>query len=122
MAKEVNLAGKQKATYTNQEVQGIVAQYQEQIGRYEQYVGAMQNQIKELELDGIIKRVDILFNVLKFADYFDAAFVQECADELVTIIKLPEAPVKPEPKEEVSSEKEPELDFPDVEKNTPEEE
>lgn len=122
MAKEVKLNGNQRSTYTSKDVQEIVAQYQEQIGRYEQYVGAMQNQIKELELDGIIKRVDILFNVLKFADYFDAAFVQECSDELVTIIKLPETPVKPEPKEEVSSEKEPELDFPDVEKNTPEEE
>ena len=68
MANDVNMTSKpqpKKTSWNAEEVNNIVVQYQNQIQQYEQYMQAMQNQIKELEIDGIIKRVDILFKVLK---------------------------------------------------------
>ena len=92
MANDVNMVGKsqpKKTSWNAEEVNNIIVQYQNQIQQYEQYMQAMQNQIKELEIDGIIKRVDILFQVLKHADLFGAEYVNTCVEELKQIITLP---------------------------------
>lgn len=108
MANDVNMTGKpqpKKTSWNAEEVNNIIVQYQNQIQQYEQYMKAMQNQIKELEIDGIIKRVDILFKVLKHADLFGAEYVNTCVEELKQIITLPTKPEVTETKEN----KEPEL-------------
>ena len=109
MANEVNLNSRQsqakKTSWNAEEVNSIVNQYQNQIQQYEQYIQAMQNQIKELEIDGIIKRVDILFQVLKYSNFFGAKYVNTCVEELKQIITLPAKPEVTETKEN----KEPEL-------------
>ncbi len=105
MANDVNMTSKQqpkKTSWNAEEVNTIVNQYQNQIQQYEQYMQAMQNQIKELEIDGIIKRVDILFQVLKHGDLFGVEYVNTCVEELKQIITLPAKP-------EVTETKEPEL-------------
>ena len=58
-----------------------------------------------MEIDGIIKRVDILFKVLKHADLFGAENVNTCVEELKQIITLPTKPEVTETKED----REPEL-------------
>lgn len=108
MANDVNMTSKpqpKKTSWNAEEVNNIVVQYQNQIQQYEQYMQAMQNQIKELEIDGIIKRVDILFQVLKHADLFGAEYVNACVEELKQIITLPTKSEVTETKEN----KEPEL-------------
>ena len=108
MANDVNMTSKpqpKKTSWNAEEVNNIVVQYQNQIQQYEQYMQAMQNQIKELEIDGIIKRVDILFQVLKHADLFGVVYVNTCVEELKQIITLPTKPEAIENK----SDKEPEL-------------
>ena len=103
MANEVNLNSRQpqakKTSWNAEEVNSIVNQYQNQIQQYEQYMQAMQNQIKELEIDGIIKRVDILFQVLKHGDLFGVEYVNTCVEELKQIITLPTKPEVTETKE-----------------------
>ena len=103
MANDVNMTGKpqpKKTSWNAEEVNNIIVQYQNQIQQYEQYMKAMQNQIKELEIDGIIKRVDILFKVLKHADLFGVVYVNTCVEELKQIITLPTKPEVTETKED----------------------
>ena len=111
MANDVNMTSKQqpkKTSWNAEEVNTIVNQYQNQIQQYEQYMQAMQNQIKELEIDGILKRVDILFQVLKHGDLFGVEYVNTCVEELKQIITLPAKPEVTETKETKET-KEPEL-------------
>ena len=109
MANEVNLNNRQpqakKTSWSAEEVNSIINQYQNQNEQFQRYIQAMQNQIKELEIDGIIKRVDILFQVLKYSNFFGAKYVNTCVEELKQIITLPAKPEVTETKEN----KEPEL-------------
>ena len=56
--------------------------------------------LQDANMSNLFKRLDFLFKVLETEHMFPLAFVQKCADEIKSILTIPEE-VGPEAKEEV---------------------
>jgi len=89
MAKEVKEAKEEKMSY--EELNNIAHQLSEQSKK-------LYTQLQETNMTNAFKRLDYLFKVLEFSDYFLPEFVATSAAEISTIITLPEEQPQVEPK------------------------
>lgn len=76
------------------QLENIAKQLYEQLAKAEQ-------EMKRLNQSNLITRVNILFRVVENSDKFNSQFVQDCVDELESLIHLPdEEPSSTEEKKE----------------------
>lgn len=61
---------------------------------------SLYQRLQEANLSNMFKRLDYLFNIVKYKDSFSDEFVTKCRDEIITALTLPEEPENPEKKED----------------------
>jgi len=88
MAKEVNKAKEEKMSY--EELNNVAHQLSEQSK-------TLYTKLQEANMTNAFKRLDYLFKVLEFSDYFLPEFVATSAAEITAIITLPEVEPEVEP-------------------------
>lgn len=97
MAKEEKQEGQKKMTY--QELLKAASDLNAQNNYFKEQTKAMQQKIVELSNFAMFKRLDYLFEVVKYAEAFPEAFVADCKKEIVETIAVPAeegAELKPE--------------------------
>ena len=76
------------------QLENIAKQLYEQLAKAEQ-------EMKRLNQSNLVARVNILFRVVENSDKFNSQFVQDCVDELESLIHIPdEEPSNTEEKKE----------------------
>lgn len=78
----------QKLSY--EKLNQVCAELSEQNGQMQKYIQNLHGQLRDLKEAYMMKRLDYLFKVLKYASMFDADFVGSCVDEIKEALAIPE--------------------------------